>query len=164
MDKKNGNSKRIVIFIIVFGVIIVILGTIFRLKNGYKNGNISNNEITNETLGEFEQIDNKGKKTNTSIKLSENKEFKGLKISNITLTEENGETMLIGEVENISEENMKEFMTIDVKFVDKDGNELGTLTGIIKPLQAGEKTELNSSITTDLANAYDFEISEHSEE
>ncbi len=90
--------------------------------------------------------------------------YNGLKISNIKLSENNGETVLLADVENVSGSSIEDFTTIDVRFIDKEGNELGILTGLIKPLEVNEKTELNASITTDLANAYDFEILEHIDE
>ena len=49
-------------------------------------------------------------------------------------------------------------MTVAVILLDKNGKEIVTLGGIISPLQPGAKTQFNTSMTLDYANAYDFKI------
>ena len=160
----KNNNKMVIIGIIAILIVGVILLCVFIGKNK-KNANGNNKEVSeNVQLGEFEQIDANGIKVNVSSKLNEEKMYNGLKISNIKLSENNGETVLLADVENVSGSSIEDFTTIDVRFIDKEGNELGILTGLIKPLEVNEKTELNASITTDLANAYDFEILEHIDE
>ncbi len=160
------NNKMIVIVTILVAILIigVIVLCVYKGKNKEKIGNNNKESTKNVELGEFEQINDDGIKVNVSSKLNEEKTFNGLKISNIKLSENNGETVLLADVENVSGNKTEDFTTIDVRFIDKEGNELGTLTGLIKPLEANEKTELNASITTDLANSYDFEILEHVDE
>ena len=160
------NNKMIVIVTILVAILIigVIVLCVYNGKNKEKTGDNNKESTQNVELGEFEQINDDGIKVNVSSKLNEEKTFNGLKISNIKLSENNGETVLLADVENVSGNKTEDFTTIDVRFIDKEGNELGTLTGLIKPLEVNEKTELNASITTDLANSYDFEILEHVDE
>ncbi|MBR2857645.1 hypothetical protein IKE96_00230 [bacterium] len=160
------NNKMIVIVTILVAILIigVIVLCVYKGKNKEKTGDNNKESTQNVELGEFEQINDDGIKVNVSSKLNEEKTFNGLKISNIKLSENNGETVLLADVENVSGNKTEDFTTIDVRFIDKEGNELGTLTGLIKPLEVNEKTELNASITTDLANSYDFEILEHVDE
>lgn len=47
---------------------------------------------------------------------------------------------------------------LDIKLLDEQGNEIVTVGGIISPMQVGETTQLNASMTMDYANAYDVEI------
>lgn len=102
-----------------------------------------------------------GTKLNNSTELNKEREYKGLKISNIQLTEKNGMTVLLANVENVSGKDINDFTDIDITFYDKDKNKIETIEGLIIPLKAGRKTQLNASVTFDYSNAYTFEITEH---
>lgn len=102
-----------------------------------------------------------GTKLNNSTELNKEREYKGLKISNIQLTEKNGMTVLLANVENVSGKDINDFTDIDITFYDKDKNKIETIEGLIIPLKAGGKTQLNASVTFDYSNAYTFEITEH---
>ena len=43
--------------------------------------------------------------------------------------------------------------------LDKSGNTITTVRGIINAMNAGETTQLNMGVTADVANAYDFKVS-----
>ena len=155
----DGDKKKVLI--VIGAIIIIIMGVIVYtvIKRGqYKDTG------ENANLGLYEKIDKDGNKINTSSKLKSEKEYKGLTISNINLQEKNGATVLLADVVNTSSSAINDFTTIDIKFVDINGNELGVLTGLIKPLEVKEKTQLNASTTSSLTNAYDFEIIEHIEQ
>ena len=49
-------------------------------------------------------------------------------------------------------------MLVNVTLYDKNGNELGTVGGIIPSIQPGESKQFNTSMQIDYANAYDFTI------
>ena len=162
------NKKKYILIVMIVIIIAVFIGAV--AYKYIKNRNIGNKgfygrgQDTNAQLGEYEKIDKSGNKINTSSKLKSEKEYNGLKVSNINLQSNNGATVLLADVENTSSNSIEDFTTIDIRFVDKNGEELGVLTGLIKPLKANEKTQLNSSTTSNLTNAYDFEITEHEEE
>ena len=73
------------------------------------------------------------------------------------LTEQNGQSVLLADVTNNSGKATN-LTIVDVVLLDKNGQEIITVGGIISPLQAGEKTQFNTSMTLDYANAYDFKI------
>lgn len=162
-------EKKFILWLIVISVIIIVLVMFFTKKdeNGKRvisaPGQQKTTQQSQQPLGEFEQRTQEGYKINVSSQLNQEKEYKGFKISNISLTENGGETVLLADVENVSGRNIEDFTTIDIKFVNKDGEEIGTITGLITPLEAEGSTQLNASVTADYTNAFDFEISEHAE-
>ena len=151
MSKKE--KRGLLILIIVAIAIIVTLVIILNVR-----GKKSNNEAEeNELVEEFVQVLEDGTKLNTSTKLSETKIVDGLKIGNIQLTMQNGQSVLLADAENDTGKDI-DIMLLDIILLDKNGNELTTIAGIVGNLKAGEKQQLNSSVTSDYANAYDFRV------
>ena len=151
MSKKE--KRGLLILIIVAIAIIVTLVIILNVR-----GKKSNNEAEeNEVVEEFVQVLEDGTKLNTSTKLSETKIVDGLKIGNIQLTMQNGQSVLLADAENDTGKDI-DIMLLDIILLDKNGNELTTIAGIVGDLKAGEKQQLNSSVTSDYANAYDFRV------
>ena len=151
---KEKEKRGLLILIIIAIAIITILAIITNRK-----GKEVNNDATeeNKVVEEFVQVLEDGTKLNTSTKLSETKIVNGLKIGNIQLTMQNGQSVLLADVENDTGKDI-DIMLLDIILLDKNGNELTTITGIIGNLKAGEKQQLNSSVTSDYANAYDFKV------
>ena len=73
------------------------------------------------------------------------------------LTEKENVTVLLGTITNNTEETRGGY-PVDIKIIDKEGNEIITVGGYIGEIKPGESMQLNSSATFDYANAYDFEI------
>ena len=149
---KSHEKKMIeVLFVILLISIIIVVVN--------KNKKVSKSEDTeeNSTVEEFVQVLDDGTKLNTSTKLNEAKEVNGLKFENIQFTEKNGQSVLLANVTNNSGKETK-FTLVDVILYDKNGNEIAKVGGIVSPLQPGAKTQFNSSMTLDYANAYDFKI------
>ena len=102
--KKN---KKIITTIIVF--VIVVVGVILILEklsnnqenkgNQYKNDQ-EENKIVEKYVKELED----GTKINISNKLKETKKLEGLEISNIQLTYENNQSIILANIENKSKE------------------------------------------------------------
>ena len=113
--------------------------------------------VENEVVEEFVQVLDDGTKLNTSSKLQEEKTINGLKIGNIQLTEKNGQLVLLADVTNPTEKDSEIFL-IDIILYDKTGKEIATVPGIVSPIKAGGKTQLNAGITEKYANAYDFKV------
>lgn len=142
---------------IVGGIILVlVIGILVIVKVNQKDA--SGNAVK---LSEVTQVEAKdGTKVNTSEALKKDKMLDGLKISNIELTtDKNGNTRLLADVENTknTQSNMK---SVEVTILNKAGQELGKVSGVIVPLGAGEKTQLNINVTTAYETAYDFTITE----
>ena len=151
---KEKEKRGLLILIIIAIAIITTLAIITNRK-----GKEVNNDATeeNKVVEEFVQVLEDGTKLNTSTKLSETKIVDGLKIGNIQLTMQNGQSVLLADAENDTGKDI-EIMLLDIILLDKNGNELTTIAGIIGNLKAGEKQQLNSSVTSDYANAYDFRV------
>ena len=150
----NDKEKRGLLILIIVAIAIIVTLVIILNVSGKK----SNNEAEeNKVVEEFVQVLEDGTKLNTSTKLSETKIVDGLKIGNIQLTMQNGQSVLLADAENDTGKDI-DIMLLDIILLDKNGNELTTIAGIVGDLKAGEKQQLNSSVTSDYANAYDFRV------
>ena len=149
MKKKE---KRMILILLVVLVIAVVIFVISKNKTENKENTEENNVVE-----EFVQVLEDGTKLNTSSKLNEIKKIEGLEFGNIQLTNANGQSVLLADVKNTSTVATK-MMLVSVTLYDKNGNELGTVGGIISALQPGESKQFNTSMQKDYANAYDFKI------
>ena len=146
--KKNEN-RMILILLVVLVIAIILFVT---------SKNKSENKVEeNKVVEEFVQVLDDGTKLNVSSKLNQMKKFEGLEFGNIQLTNSNNQSVLLADVKNTSSTATK-MMLVNVTLYDKNGNELGTVGGIIPSIQPGESKQFNTSMQIDYANAYDFTI------
>ena len=148
--KKNEKKFLIVLIAITIVVIIIFIATRGKKKE-------ENTVEENTVKEEFVQVLEDGTKLNTSTKLNETKMVNGLEFGNIQLTMKNGQSVLLADVKN-NTSTATELTLVDVTLLDKEGNTIVTVGGIIAPLEAGESTQFNTSMTLDYANAYDFKV------
>ena len=140
---------------IIIGVIII--GGLILWTNSRKAKPTSGNE-TNTNTEEFVEVLEDGSKLNKSEQFSKTKQLDGLEIRDIQFREIGGITTLLATVENKSGKAVeKRWIKVDV--LDKSGNTITTVRGIINAMNAGETTQLNMGVTADVANAYDFKVS-----
>lgn len=149
----KANEKKLIIILVI---IIAIALIIFFVRKGKKD-EIPNQSMGQNTQQQFYQELEDGTKLNKSTKLNETKTVNGLEIGNIQLTNKENQTVLLAEIENKSGKDIKE-TTIDITLLDQEGNQLGTIGGMIAPLKVGEKTQLNISAMRDYSNSYDFKV------
>ena len=147
------NEKRMILILLVILIIAIIIFAV----NKNKKENNNENTTENNTVEELVQVLEDGTKLNTSEKLSETKMLDGLKFENMQLTEQGSQTVLLADVTNTGS-TTTDIQLVDVTLLDKNGNEIVTVGGIISPLQPGASTQFNSSMTLDYANTYDFKI------
>ena len=147
MKKKE---KRLILILIAILVVVLIIG-LFIKENGVQS---QQNTITDE---KFVQVLEDGTKLNKSSKFNETKNIDGIEISNIQFTYKDGQTVLLANATNNTGKAV-DITLLDIKLLDEQGNEIVTVGGIISPMQVGETTQLNASMTMDYANAYDVEI------
>ena len=152
MKKKE---KRMILILLVILVIAIVIFAVTKNKKGEQ---VENTEVENKPVEEFVQVLEDGTKLNTSTKFNESREVNGFKFENIQFTEQNGQSVLLADVTNNTQNAITDYTLVDVILYDKNGQEIITLGGIISPLQPGEKTQFNMSSTLDYANAYDFKI------
>ena len=173
-------KELVYIIALIVIVVLVIVGVSNSKKN--KNGKVQNQDGTstsrtaqeessktsqtariNGDATKYAEEKQDGSKVNTSGKILEDRQYKNLKITNSKVTEENGITTLLADVQNVGDTAITEMTLFDIVFVDEEDHELATLVGSIVPLDVGEKTQLNSAITEDIAGAYTYRIIEHQE-
>ncbi len=149
-------------------IVIVLIGVgIFILTKQKDTPNKLNEEVEQEEqteeyslidMNNTENVKIEGDvKENNSEALLEEKTQLGMKISNIRLVAENGLTTFTADVENTSEKDFKE-REIVIVFKNQDGSEYARLNGFLPDIPKGESSRIDSSITDDLSNAYDFVI------
>lgn len=155
------DEKRWIVLLVA--VLVIAIGLIIGLA---KSKNV-NKEEQKENVTNIEQIQNEeyvevlddGTKVNTSNKLKEDKEFNGLKISNISIEEKGNETVLEADITNISSKSQGDY-GIYLVIKDDEGNEIKKIAGYINHIEPNEETKLKIKTSYDFANAYDFEIEE----
>ena len=146
----KNNEKKVLAVLVAITIIVIIIFIATREK---KNETVEENKVEEE----FVEVLEDGTKLNTSTKLNQAKDVNGLRFENIQFTEQNGQSVLLADVTN-NTGKATDFTLVDVILLDKNGKEIVTLGGIISPLQPGAKTQFNTSMTLDYANAYDFKI------
>jgi len=148
MSKKSKIYILIAVIIVTFAILSSI--ALFLYINSKNEQDIKQNDNYSSLLED-------GSKINISKKLNENKKFDGLDITDIKLTEKGQLTKLTATLTNNTEEKKGDY-TVNIIFVDSNGNELSKMGTYIKLLMPGESTLLNSSVTFDYSNAYDIII------
>lgn len=162
---KKKERRNLLLLIIVAVIIIAILVGVKNSKQKeleqYGAGNQDQaqeqGETENQQVGEYEKLLEDGTKINTSEELKKDKEIEGIKISNIQLTQQNGQTVLLADVTNPGE-TATDVIGIKIIVLDKEGNEIGQIPGAVSPLKPGETKQLNTGITESYSNAYDFRV------
>lgn len=152
---KPEEKKLILILVIITIIVGVIAFFAMRGKNNQNNGTQTRQENVAE---EYVQNLEDGSKLNVSEELRKTKTIDGLEITNIQLKEIKGITTLLADVENKTGSTV-ESKKVKVTILDKSGNAITELLGIVDKLESGKKTQLNIAVTADVANAYNFEIS-----
>ena len=149
------NEKRMILILLLILIIAIIIFIVNKnKKEDNKEENINKNNITTE---EFVEVLEDGTKANTSKELKRPKEIEGLEITNIQLTEKEGQTVLLANVTNSTEKDT-EVIGINIVILDKKGEEIAKIPGAIPPLKTRETKQLNIGITEDYANAYNFRV------
>lgn len=149
------SEKRMIVILAIITIAIIIVALIVR--NNKKGANKVAEGAGSQPSEEYVSVLDDGTRLNTSDKLHETKTVDGMEITNFQLTEKDNVTLLLGTVTNTSD-TVKGGYPVDVKIVDKEGNEIITIVAFIGSLEPGESTQFNTSATFDYANAYDFSI------
>lgn len=161
--KKNVRLIWIILIIIVaVGVIVTI-----NLSNNKKDTKPAQQQSQVENNGQQEeakpvekyvQVLEDGTKLNISEKIKQTKKVGDLEISNIQITYQNGVTNILATVTNTSSKK-SELQNVSIVLSDDEGNTIYTLRGVLEETEPNGTSQLNTSITADFANSYDFTIS-----
>lgn len=164
----------VLLFALIVAIVVIIIVTNKKINNNLntvskeKSEKIGNEQIENKQTDNYE-IDEKinyqtledNTKINNSSEFNKDIEYNGLKLTNIQFTENNGVTVLLADVENISGKDISDFTDIDISFYNENNKRIGATEGLIIPLKANEKTQLNTSLSFNYVNAYTLKITEH---
>lgn len=157
-------DKKIFRLLIILIVISSAIGTVyfFIAKNNKENNNEQYNEevappVENVIEEEFVEVLDNGIKMNTSTKFKEKKVVNGLEIDEIQFFMSNGQTYLRAKVTNNSGKDV-ETTGVDIVLLDKEGNEISRMGGVIENLKNGETKDFECITTLDFANSYDFKV------
>lgn len=159
---KSSAKKRILLILVILVIIIVAIvvwKSIGKEETNKIGEGVSIAQEDSSKVEEYVQVLDDGSKLNTSSELQSEKTIDGLKITNIQLRESGGITTLLADVENTTGKKSDEKM-IKISILDKEGKKITDVKGIIDAVEAGKSVQLNISVTADVANAYDFKISE----
>lgn len=169
---KKNERKMILILIIVVVIIIAVLVKVRSGKDSQNiqggdgqtiqsgdntNSNTTGNATSSKPTEENVELLEDGTKLNVSSKLSETKTAGNYEISNIQLTEKDGQSLILADVKNVGS-SKTELKFAKLTLLDKDGKEITTIQAIIGEAEPGATVQLNASATMDFANAYDFTI------
>jgi hypothetical protein len=146
-EKKPINKKQIgIIAAIVLAIIVIIVVLVLVLKG--------KDEVADNTSNK-----NEGPVANTNAEVVKDFEVKGLKFDNISLITDGDMSYLTIDVSNPTSETIK-LNSIDIKFKDKDDNEIVTLLGYFGgEVPAGETRTINAQTSLDLTGAVKKEVS-----
>lgn len=131
-------------------IIIAIMMNVNKSKEGTTEKEMKQTE---STISLFDD----GTTLNNSAKLQETKKLEGMEISQIQLTQKNGETQLIATITNTSSTDQGDYPVI-VKMLDKEGKEVGTMNGYIGKIKPQNSIKFSTEATLDSSNVYDFTI------
>lgn len=154
----KSNEKKMILIIIIIGIIIISL-----LVKSRKTGETveNNNQSSIETTSENATVEvlESGRKLNVSEKLAEAKMFGDYEMTNIQLSESNGQTELRADLKNVGNSKL-ELVSADIEFKDKEGNIIGTINDVlIGEVEAGKTTKIKAETSLNCVEAYDISIS-----
>ena len=155
-QEKGITAIALVVITLIAIMLIIIMVNTFRKKEPENVGPVQGEEQGIEQE-EYVQKLADGSKLNKSEELLKEKKLDELEISNIQLKETGGITTLLADVKNNTNHEIQE-RNVTIEVLDKQGNVITSLNGTIDTVGAGEKVQLNMSVTGDVANAYDFKI------
>lgn len=147
------SSEKKMIAILVAITIVVIIIAIIMSTSKTKEDKKTEAEQTEKTISTFDD----GTVLNNSAKLHETKKVEEMEISQIQLTEKNGETQLIATITNTSSADQGDYPVI-VKMLDKEGKEVGTMNGYVGKIKPQNSIKFSTEATLDSSNVYDFTI------
>ena len=142
--KDNKNMFIMIgIFVAIVILIVILSVNLFKKKNKIEQGSYKDTNI--EWVKEWSD----GTQVNVSDEIIGPKEFEGLTLQETQLTSN----------ENKTDEDIPIKLVV-VTLLDKDGNEIVKLNGIINPTKAGEETQTYISSSMNYTNAYSYKIEE----
>ena len=152
------DEKRWIVLLVAVLVIAIVLIVVFVTRP--KEEEVVPQETPTygeEKSGEYEVELSDGTKMNVSEELKKAKTYNGVEISNVTLTEKDGVTILRGDVTNKGEAT-HERERVKITLIGANDEAVVEMTGTIVELQPGETKTLDVRITGKLTDVKDYTI------
>ena len=151
------NKEKKVVFTLI-GIMVVVLLIVVIVKTVNKPEDSLGNTIQQAEENEEKYVTelSDGTKLNNSEELNNIHTYKGVEISNIQFTSQNGNSVLLADVTNTGSTAFAEERATIV-LIDEN-NEERRIGLIIPSLAVGEKKQINSIVTADVVNVKDFRI------
>lgn len=171
--RKNGAIKRETVFFILVVLIIVatILIIVFMNNSKKESNKVDDSKTkleadvnpdalpeTNPSIGGVENVEEiNGQKVNTSSKLKENKTVGVYTFSNISMSNGSTGTVITATITSTVKEKTSG-RDATLKFYDKSGKLVSQMETYIPQVKPGETATFRTETTSDVSNAYNFEI------
>ena len=149
----KSNEKRMITILVAITAVVIIIAIMMNVNKSKEGTTEKEMKQTESTISLFDD----GTTLNNSAKLQETKKLEGMEISQIQLTQKNGETQLIATITNTSSADQGDYPVI-VKMLDKEGKEVGTMNGYIGKIKPQNSIKFSTEATLDSSNVYDFTI------
>ena len=149
----KSTEKRMITILVAITAVVIIIAIMMNVNKSKEGTTEKEMKQTESTISLFDD----GTTLNNSAKLQETKKLEGMEISQIQLTQKNGETQLIATITNTSSTDQGDYPVI-VKMLDKEGKEVGTMNGYIGKIKSQNSIKFSTEATLDSSNVYDFII------
>lgn len=149
----NKNYK-IITALVIIAIIVIVIACIIIVRNNNKTDTVTD---TSETQEIEVQTMSDGTKLNTSNKLSEIKRVGNLEISGAQLTNKDNKTTFLADVKNVGTDKIT-MLDVEVVLLDKTGNTVKTLNGLLGTIASNGTTQLNVETTGNYTEAYDYKV------
>lgn len=151
-SKKINKNSLMICLVLLITVVLCIGFTVIskNQKDVEQEENEENSQLVQET--DYEKI-------NLSDNINKDREVRGILLSEIKLAYEKESDMTIfrANLENITDDDSK-IIFIDIVLLDKEQNEIVTISGIINSIQSREFDILSAGVNGDYSEAYDLKI------
>jgi len=173
--KKGALTREVVFFVILAIIIVATIVIILCMNNGENtNVNVGTNEEnkinldvevnpdakpeSNPSIGGADNVKEvNGEKVNKSSKLKTKKVFDVYTLDNISLASKGRGTVITGTLTTTLSSKVSGKDAI-IKFYDNNMNLVSQMDTYIPQVKAGESVKFRTETTSDVSNAYDFEI------
>lgn len=163
-QKNKSTSKNKRRYIVVAFVFILLVATILYFMHVMKTKDVYSSlpqgDPLDPTYNKSYQVDpeDENRMLNTSDQLTSKKEYQGLAISNVKISQYGEMAEVTGDITNISGKEIEGPLTFYLVLTDKQGNQVKMLKSMVKNLAAGATTSLLIEKKAPLANAYDYHV------
>ena len=142
-------EKRMILILVLITIIMFVI--LMVVRNNGKNNNLTNNgQATQAGLVKQEN----GTKQSVSSKLKEAKKIDNLDVTNINITEKNGEATITANITNNTNSNVKEFPIV-VKTLNQKGEVIQEVGAYVGTIKAGETRAIHASVSMNIDEIYD---------